>query len=237
MPALLTVEQVNKSFQGVRTLTDVTFSLESGQVLGLIGPNGAGKTTIFNVISGIYTADSGRIRLADVEITNRAPARIARLGVARTFQVARTFNDMTVDENLRMALVTARLSSAEERRRVDAMLDQVGLRGARDTYVSALPDGQKKLLEVARAILLDPKLLILDEPFAGVSAEVIEILIALIIRLAGTGIGCLVISHDIVSLPRLCEEVLVLVEGKVLTRGPVAEIRNDPRVVDAYLGA
>jgi branched-chain amino acid transport system ATP-binding protein len=237
MPALLSVERVNKSFQGVRTLTDVTFELDRGRVLGLIGPNGAGKTTIFNVISGIYTADSGQIRLDDVAITNKAPAKIARMGVARTFQVARTFNDMTVDENLRMALIIARASSAEMRRKVDDMLDLVGLRAARHHYVSALPDGQKKLLEVARAILLGPKLLILDEPFAGVSAEVIELLISLITKLSGQGISCLVISHDIISLPRLCEEVLVLVEGQVLTRGSIDEIRQDARVVDAYLGA
>ncbi|HSI41371.1 MAG TPA: ABC transporter ATP-binding protein [Xanthobacteraceae bacterium] len=237
MTALLAVEGINKSFQGVRTLTDVTFTLERGRILGLIGPNGAGKTTMFNVISGIYSADQGRVMLEGRDITNRAPARIARFGVARTFQVARTFNDMTVAENLRVALVNAGLSARQERAKIDAMLDLIGLSPARDLIVSALPDGQKKLLEAARALMLTPKLLILDEPFAGVSAEVIDLLIGIITRLAGEGVGCLVISHDIVSLPRLCEEVLVLVEGQVMTRGAIADIRNNPRVVDAYLGA
>ncbi|MBB3771929.1 branched-chain amino acid transport system ATP-binding protein [Angulomicrobium tetraedrale] len=237
MTALLTVDHVNKSFQGVRTLTDVTFDLEPGRILGLIGPNGAGKTTMFNVISGIYSADSGRVLLDGRDITNRSPARIAGYGVGRTFQVARTFNDMTVAENLRVALVNAGLSGREERRRITDMLDRVGLAGVRDLVVSALPDGQKKLLEAARAMMTSPRLLILDEPFGGVSAEVIDLLIHIIRDLVREGVGCLVISHDIVSLPRLCEEVLVLVEGKVMTRGAISEIRNDARIVDAYLGA
>ena len=234
---LLSVEQIHKSFGGVKTLTDVSFDLAAGQILGLIGPNGAGKTTIFNVISGIYRADSGSVVLASKNIANQHPAKIATYGVARTFQVARTFNDMTVAENLRVALVRSRPTLAEEQGLVHAMLERTNLSGVRDHIVGVLPDGQKKLLEVARAMIVKPKLIILDEPFAGVSQDVIEMMIRLIRNLAGEGVGCLAISHDIASMPRLCSEVVVLVEGRVLTRGPIAEVRKDRRVVDAYLGA
>jgi ABC-type branched-subunit amino acid transport system ATPase component len=134
-------------------------------------------------------------------------------------------------------LVRSRLSRAESTSRVTEILELTGLSKLRTATVAALPDGQKKLLEVARAIMIPPRLLILDEPFAGVSADVVELVITLIRKLTSAGTGCLAISHDIASMPRLCEEVLVLVEGKVLTRGPLASVRKDPRVVEAYLGA
>jgi len=234
---LLAVKSVHKSFGGVKTLTDFSFDLAGGEILGLIGPNGAGKTTVFNIISGIYRASSGSVFIDGVDIVNRHPARIARDGIARTFQVARTFNDMTVEENLRVALVRSRLSLATEQRQVGDMLDRIGLSGIRDTTVGVLPDGQKKLLEVARAMMVRPKVILFDEPFAGVSEDVISLMITLIRDLAAQGVGCLVISHDIASMPKLCREVVVLVEGKVMTRGTVADVRNDPRVVEAYLGA
>jgi ABC-type branched-subunit amino acid transport system ATPase component len=237
MAPLLDVDNIHKSFGGVKTLTAVTFSLSRGQVLGLIGPNGAGKTTVFNIISGIYRADQGTVLLDGKAITNRAPVAIAKAGVARTFQVARTFNDMTVEENLRVPLVRSSLSRAESDARVVEMLGLTGLSKLRAAMVASLPDGQKKLLEVARAIMIPPKLFILDEPFAGVSADVVNLVIGLIRKLTAAGVGCLAISHDIASMPRLCEEVLVLVEGKVLTRGPLATVRKDRRVVEAYLGA
>ncbi len=233
---LLSVDNIHKSFGGVKTLTAVSFDLSAGEILGLIGPNGAGKTTIFNVISGIYRTDSGSVLLDGRNIANHHPARIAGYGVARTFQVARTFNDMTVDENLRVALVRSRLAFEEEKRLVRDMLERTGLTGVRNQIVGVLPDGQKKLLEVGRAMMVRPKLIILDEPFAGVSQDVIEMMIGLIRALAAEGVGCLAISHDIASMPKLCGEVVVLVEGKVLTRGPIAEVRKDRRVVEAYLG-
>ena len=237
MTTLLAVKSVHKSFGGVRTLTDVSFDLAGGEILGLIGPNGAGKTTVFNIISGIYGASSGSVLLEGVDIVNRHPARIARHGSARTFQVARTFNEMTVEENLRVALVRSHLPLAAEQRLVGDMLDRTGLSGIRHATVGVLPDGQKKLLEVARAMMVRPKVILFDEPFAGVSEDVITLMIALIRDLTAQGVGCLVISHDIASMPKLCREVVVLVEGSVLTRGAVADVRNDPRVVEAYLGA
>lgn len=236
MDRLLKVDNIHKSFGGVKTLTAVSFELDAGQILGLIGPNGAGKTTIFNVISGIYRADAGSVVLAGRNITNLHPAKIANFGVARTFQVARTFNEMTVYENLKIALVRSKLTRTEEDDRIDDMLAKTGLTAIRNRMVGVLPDGQKKLLEVARAMMLMPRLIILDEPFAGVSQDVIEVMIGLIRGLASRNIGCLAISHDIASMPRLCDNVLVLVEGKVLTHGPIAEVRQDARVVEAYLG-
>jgi ABC-type branched-subunit amino acid transport system ATPase component len=233
---LLAIQGIHKSFGGVKTLTDVSFDIVGGQILGLIGPNGAGKTTVFNIISGVYTADRGNVVLQGNVITNRSPAFIARQGIARTFQVARTFNDMTVEENLRVGLVRSSLTRPQTNSRVSEILQLTKLEARRDDSVAFLPDGQKKLLEVARAIAIEPTVLILDEPFAGVSSDVIDLLISIIKTLASRGVGCLAISHDIASMPRLCPEVLVLVEGQVMTRGSISDIRNDARVVEAYLG-
>jgi branched-chain amino acid transport system ATP-binding protein len=234
---LLKVRDLHKSFGGVKTLTNVSFDLDRGQVLGLIGPNGAGKTTVFNIISGIYTADRGEVFLEEHAITNKSPSFIARRGVSRTFQVARTFNDMTVDENLRVGLVRGRLTRQKTNARIAEILELTRLGSRHADTVAVLPDGQKKLLEVARAIVIEPKVLILDEPFAGVGADVIDLMISIIHDLASRGVGCLAISHDIASMPRLSADVLVLVDGQVMTRGTIDAIRNDARVVDAYLGA
>jgi branched-chain amino acid transport system ATP-binding protein len=234
---ILEVRDVHLSFGGVKCLTAVSFAVDRGTVLGLIGPNGAGKTTIFNVISGIYRADAGSVWLDGEEISGRTPAHIARLGVARTFQVARTFNDMTVEENLRVGLVRERGSRAAVDRRVAEMLLLAGLERHAHLIAGSLPDGQRKLLEIVRANMIEPKLLILDEPFAGVSPDVIDMIIDLIRSLAARGVTCLAISHDVASLPRLCRDILVLVGGQVMTRGSIDDVKADPRVVEAYLGA
>ena len=206
-------------------------------MLGLIGPNGAGKTTIFNMISGIYRTDKGRIRFQGHDITNRRPAKIARRGIARTFQVPRTFNHMTVEENLLVPVVRMRQSLDDATARVVRLLEKIGLFDRRYRYASELAGAERQLLQFARAIMTDPQILILDEPFAGASASIIDLMIEMTRSLAEAGVACLVISHDIVSLPRLCEEVIVLTEGSILTRGLLAEVREDTRVIEAYLGA
>ena len=234
---VLEVDDVHKRFGGLRAIAGVSFAVEAGQMLGLIGPNGAGKTTIFNMISGIYRTDRGRIRLQDHDITNRRPTEIAQLGVARTFQVPRTFNHMTVEENLLVPALRARGSRGGALARVADLLREIGLFDRRYRNASELAGAERQLLQFARAIVTDPRLLILDELFAGASAGVVDLMIGMTRSLAARGVACLVISHDIVSLPRLCDEVIVLTEGSILTRGALAEVRQDPRVVEAYLGA
>lgn len=234
---VLEVDDVHKRFGGLRAIAGVSFAVEAGQLLGLIGPNGAGKTTIFNMISGIYRTDRGRIRLRDHDITNRRPTEIAQLGVARTFQVPRTFNHMTVEENLLVPALRARGSRGGALARVADLLREIGLFNRRYRNASELAGAERQLLQFARAIVTDPRLLILDELFAGASAGVVDLMIGMTRSLAARGVACLVISHDIVSLPRLCDEVIVLTEGSILTRGALAEVRQDPRVVEAYLGA
>ena len=234
---VLEVDDVHKRFGGLRAIAGVSFAVEAGQLLGLIGPNGAGKTTIFNMISGIYRTDRGRIRLRDHDITNRRPTKIAQLGVARTFQVPRTFNHMTVEENLLVPALRARRSRGGALARVADLLREIGLFDRRHRNASELAGAERQLLQFARAIVTDPRLLILDELFAGASAGVVDLMIGMTRSLAARGVACLVISHDIVSLPRLCDEVIVLTEGSILTRGALAEVRQDPRVVEAYLGA
>jgi branched-chain amino acid transport system ATP-binding protein len=234
---VLQLEGIRKSFGGLLAINDVSFDLSPGQMLGLIGPNGAGKTTIFNMISGIYRVDAGHIRLRGTEITNRQPAEIARMGLARTFQVPRTFNNMTVEENLLVPAVRMGWTKAESARRVEEVLCEVRLAENRKQIASELSSGQRQLLQFARALLTGPHLVMLDEPFGGASPGVIDLIIEKAWALVEAGVACLVISHDIVSLPRICKDVIVLTEGAILTRGSLADVRDDARVIEAYLGA
>lgn len=236
MDAMLQIDRINKSFGGLRAVDGVSFSVNPGELIGLIGPNGAGKTTIFNMISGIYRIDSGSIFFDDVNITNRRPTQISRLGIARTFQVPRTFNRMTVEENLEVATLNLGLSENENIERVGFALSEMDLYESRYRNASELSGGQRQLLQFARATMTQPKLIILDEPFAGSNPSVIDLMIEKVHALAESGTATLVISHDIISLPRVCEEVVVLIEGAVLTQGKLSDVRQDPRVIDAYLG-
>ena len=234
--AILNIDDIQKSFGGLRAVDHVSFTAGSGELLGLIGPNGAGKTTIFNMISGIYRTDGGRILFDGDDITNRHPTRIAKLGVARTFQVPRTFNNMTIEENLLVSSLHLRLTSDETRKRVASSLREIGLFEMRHRSASELSGGERQLLQFTGAVLTQPKLLILDEPFAGASPGIVDVMIEKAHSLAASGMTCLVISHDILSLPRLCERVIVLAEGSVLTQGKLAEVREDSKVIEAYLG-
>lgn len=235
-PNLLSLKGVQKSFGGVHALRNVTLDLAPGQVLGLIGPNGAGKTTIFNVINGMYRCEGGEILLGGHDISQMNVPEIARLGTGRTFQVPRVFPTLTIEENLLAATARLRLGSTEEKHRIREALTSVDLGAQANKLASELSGGEKQLLQFARATIQQPKLLLLDEPFGGASAGVISVLIDAIRELAAEGVGCLVISHDIVSLPRLCEEVVVLVDGAVLTMGTLESVRLDPQVIQAYLG-
>ena len=249
---LLSVTGIRKRFGGVAALDGCTLSVAPGSITGLIGPNGAGKTTLFNVISGLTPADGGEIQLGADRLDGLTPHAIARRGVGRTFQIPRPLGRMTVLENLlvyghdqpgeRLARVFATPTRvrAEERRvreRARALLDSVDLGHLAAARAETLSGGQKKLLELARVLMSDPRIILLDEPGAGVNPTLMRSLIEAIRALQAAGRTFLLIEHDMDLVTELCDPVVVMAQGAKLTEGPFAEIRHDPRVLEAYLGA
>jgi branched-chain amino acid transport system ATP-binding protein len=226
--------------------------VREGTVSGLIGPNGAGKTTLFNLLTGFLAPDRGRVRFRGRDITGLPPHRVFRHGVCRTFQIPREFKDLTVRENLMVVppdqtgeslwtpWARPRAVAREEARigeRADATLAFVGLADAAAAPAWTLSGGQKKLLELARALMVDPALLLLDEPGAGVNPTQMRELARFIERLpAERGATVLLIEHDMDLVMRLCNPVIVMTAGRILTEGPPEAVRRDPRVLDAYLG-
>ena len=249
---LLAVREVVKRFGGLRALDGVTLDVGHGSISGLIGPNGAGKTTLFEVISGLLPSDGGEIRLGPHRLDGRPAHEIARLGVARTFQIPRPLGQLTVLENLllyaggqrgeRLRALVARgteIARQEEAgiARAREVLDLTDLLAHRDARASALSGGQKKLLELARVLMADPQIILLDEPGAGVNPALMRSLVAAIRRLHARGMTFLIIEHDMDLVAELCEPVIVLAEGRRLVEGPFDTVRRDPRVLEAYLGA
>ncbi|PWU21355.1 MAG: ABC transporter ATP-binding protein [Candidatus Rokuibacteriota bacterium] len=249
---LLTVRGVAKRFGGLRALDGVTFDVGRGAITGLIGPNGAGKTTLFDVISGLLPPDAGEVRLGPHRLDGRAGYEIARLGLARTFQIPRPLARLTVLDNLLLyardqcgeqlrSLVARRAEIARQEAasadRARAILDLTDLGHLRDAPAGTLSGGQKKLLELARALMADPMVILLDEPGAGVNPTLMRSLLTAIRELHARGITFLLIEHDMDLIAELCDPVIVLAEGRRLVEGPFAEIRRDPRVLEAYLGS
>jgi len=249
---LLKLEGVSMTFGGLRAVNDVSLSLRQGELVGLIGPNGAGKTTVFNMITGHYKPTRGRIWFAGQEITGLAPNRITALGIARTFQNIRLFKGMTVLENVLVAhhvRLQASLWSAlfrlpaytreEEAMRQQAMelLREVGLEGFADAEASSLPYGLQRRLEIARALATRPRLLLLDEPAAGMNPEETRDLTAFIGRIRERfGLTILLIEHDMKLVMGICERIHVLDHGVTIAEGSPEAIRTHPRVIEAYLG-
>jgi len=249
--SLLTVTGVTKRFGGVEALAGCTFSVGERSITGLIGPNGAGKTTLFNVISGLTPGDSGEIQLGGERLEGLRAHVIARRGVGRTFQIPRPLGRMTVLENVlvyahgqegeRLARVftkPARVRSNEERLRARAreILASMDLAHLADARAETLSGGQKKLLELARALMSDPRIVLLDEPGAGVNPTLMRSLVATIRALRAQGRTFLLIEHDMDLVTELCDPVIVMAQGRTLAEGPFSEIRRDPRVLEAYLG-
>jgi branched-chain amino acid transport system ATP-binding protein len=242
---------VSMVFGGLRALNDVTFSLAEGEIIGLIGPNGAGKTTFFNCLTGLYTPTSGSVTLRGKPMP-QDPARVTEAGVARTFQNIRLFPSMTALENvlvgrhvrMRQGPLASllhgprfRRSEAEARDRADKLLAFVGLSRFSDELARNLPYGDQRRLEIARALATDPSVLLLDEPTAGMNAQETEATRQLIFAIRDLGVSVVVIEHDTKFIFTLCDRVLVLVQGELLVEGSPDEVRGDPRVVEAYLGA
>lgn len=248
---LLSADGVTMQFGGLRALNDVSFGLGEGEIIGLIGPNGAGKTTLFNCLTGLYAPTSGVVSFRG-EPLPQDPARVTERGVARTFQNIRLFPSMTAEENvlvgrhvrMKQSPLTSllhgpgfRRSEVDAAERTEKLLAFVGLTQFSDELSRNLPYGDQRRLEIARALATDPSVLLLDEPTAGMNAQETEATRQLIFAIRDLGISVVVIEHDTKFIFTLCDRVLVLVQGEVLVEGSPDEVRGDPRVVEAYLGA
>jgi branched-chain amino acid transport system ATP-binding protein len=234
---ILAVEALTKRFGGLTVLDGVTLEVAPGQIHGVIGPNGAGKTTMFNVINGIYTASGGRVVFRDRNITNRSLSRIAQLGLGRTFQVPRVFNEMSLIDNLLVPTIPRRLPRRAAAARALELLELAGLAELRHQVAIEISGGQKKLLEFMRTLMADPDLILLDEPFGGINPALAERLTEIVLQLnREQGKTFLLISHEMPSVMRLCEVVTVLAAGASIARGKPFEVRANPAVIEAYLG-
>ena len=234
---LLQVERVSKSFRGLRAVSDVSFSVDQGSILGIIGPNGAGKTTLFNVVAGMLTPDTGSVHLAGRDLTGAPPHRVSRAGMARTFQLMRPFGTMSVLENVEVAAMAAGTHRRAAARAAADVVERVGLSRWRDARSDSLPTAGLKRLELARALAGRPRVLLLDEVLAGLlpaeRTPVMELLEAL---RRDEGVTLVFVEHIMAAVMRLSDSILVLDQGKVLTAGRPEEVTRDPRVIEAYLG-
>jgi neutral amino acid transport system ATP-binding protein len=240
---LLEVEEIDKRFGGLLAVDGASFEVEAGSITALIGPNGAGKTTAFNLVSGVLRPDRGSIRLRGNEITRLAPHQVAAQGVSRTFQITRGLPNLTVLENMVAAAPPSGLrglfSSKTARPEVDkamGMLEFVGIDHLADAYAQELSYGQRKLLEFASAMMPQPALVLLDEPASGVNPTLLEKIIDRIRQLRDEGVTFLVVEHNMEMVMKLCDSVIVMAHGAVLTQDTPTVVQEDPMVLDAYLG-
>jgi branched-chain amino acid transport system ATP-binding protein len=235
---ILQVQDVTKRFGGLQALTEVTFELPGGQILGLLGPNGAGKTTLFNVINGVYAPDGGRITFRGQEITGWPPYRVAHSGLARTHQVVRPLNELTVRENVMVGACFGREhhSLASAAHVAEDVLRRVGLSERARQITGSLNVAQKKRLELARALAARPYLLLLDEVLAGLNPTEIALMVETIRRIREDGVTILMIEHVMQAVMNVSDRVLVLDYGILIAEGRPQEVANNPKVVEAYLG-
>lgn len=243
MATMLEARAVSKAFGGIHALNECSITVETGKITGLIGPNGSGKTTLFNVMTGYEKIDSGEVRFESAAITNRSPESIFRMGVGRTFQLARIFPRLTVLENMHVAVqrkgvrnLLSRWSTVHEQREALDQLDFVGISRLKDMPAGNLSYGQKKLLELAFILIANPRLILLDEPAGGVNPTIIEEMAERIRILNRRGVTFLVVEHNMEFVMSICDRVTVLHRGTMIAEGPPDAVRSDPSVLEAYLG-
>ncbi len=242
MSGLLEVQGISKRFGGVRAVDECSLRVDEGTLTGLIGPNGSGKTTVFNIVTGYLKADAGRVRFAGRDVTGKDPGQLYRQGLTRTFQQARVFPQLTVLENLAVAvgyswaqLFTRRIGR-QDRERASTLLEEFTLTKVADLQAAELSYGQRKLLEFAAVLMSSPRLVMLDEPTAGVNPVLIDTMERHIRERQEAGVTFLIVEHDMSFVMRLCDPVVVLEAGRPIFAGPPHEAQTNPAVLDAYLG-
>jgi branched-chain amino acid transport system ATP-binding protein len=237
---ILQGKRITKRFAGLIAVNSVDFSLEQGEILGLIGPNGAGKTTLVNLISGTYPPSVGEIYFKGEKISGKKPYRIGRLGVARTFQIVKPFPGMTVKENAAVGAMYGaggkQKSARQAVRKAEEILDFVGLAEDMNKNADQLSVASRKRLEMAKALAMEPEVVLFDEVMAGLNFSEIDQAIELIRKIRASGVSILVIEHVMRAIKRLCDRIFVLHHGEKIADGPMAEVLNDENVIKAYLG-
>jgi len=248
---VLEIKKISKNFGGIKALTDVSFSVKEGEILGLIGPNGAGKTTMFNMITAMYPPSSGEISFVGNPLSNLKPHQITEKGICRTFQNIRLFSDLTVRENVMVgnhcrlktnvlqSVFRTKVQKAEEAKVLetsDEILEVVGLADDKDTIAKNLSYGAQRRLEIARALASRPKLVLLDEPAAGMNEKETNDLFDLIKKIQKLNITVLLIEHDMPLVMRICDRIIVLNFGEKIAEGTPSSIQNNKEVIEAYLG-
>jgi ABC-type branched-subunit amino acid transport system ATPase component len=244
---MLKIQNLSKAFGGIKAVNDCSFEIKKGTITALIGPNGSGKSTLFNLVSGVLKADSGKIIFDGKEITNKSPEYISNLGISRMFQQSRLFKNLTVRENLLLAidnedtkfwknLIGLNKVTKEKEEKIREMLKLVEMERFENRITRELSFGQKRLIELVRTILNSHKLLMLDEPVAGVNPKLRKIIANVLLKLKKQGKTILLIEHDMNFALSLADEVIVMDEGKVIAKGKPKEIKNNPKVLEAYLG-
>jgi branched-chain amino acid transport system ATP-binding protein len=233
---ILELDRVTKRFGGLTAVSSVSFKVPAGEILGIIGPNGAGKTTLFNVISGYYRPEDGRILFGGEDVTGKAPHAICRLGLTRTFQLVKPFGNLSVIDNVMIGALTRLPTVSSARLEAERVVEACGLASHVSGQARTLPIALRKRLEVARALATRPRLLLLDEVMAGLNPTELGGMVELIRRLHADGLTLIVIEHIMAAMMRLAQRILVLHHGEAIAQGAPAAITQDRRVVDAYLG-
>ena len=233
---ILELDAVTKRFGGLTAVSGVSLRVAAGEILGIIGPNGAGKTTLFNVISGYYRPESGRILFAGHEVTGQPPHAICRLGLTRTFQLVKPFGNLSVLDNVMIGALTRLPTVSSARLEAERVVETCGLASHAAGQARTLPIGLRKRLEVARALATRPRLLLLDEVMAGLNPTELAGMVELIRRLHADGLTLIVIEHIMAAMMRLAQRIVMLHHGEKIAEGTPQEITSDRRVIDAYLG-
>ncbi len=245
MTALLDARGVVKRFGGLTAVDGVDISVSAGEMVGLIGPNGSGKTTLFDCLSRVSSLDSGSIRFDGVDITRHRPHQVARLGLARTFQLIRVYRELTVSENMELSIQWARVGTARlfgrtdpaTRRRADYLLEFLLLARLRDERAGALSGGQRRLLEIGMALMSEPRLVLLDEATSGVNPALVVEIADRLREVNADGVAILLVEHNVSFVAELCHRVVVLDRGAKLAEGTPGQVMEDPAVIEAYFGA